>query len=350
MKLLVSHTKLQPAPSFLRKPMPLTILSGRLSAIATVALILGSGMSAFPQDNNPTPLQQAIVVVRHGEDLDNNKWILAAQKGKLPAPWSKIAPSWPTYSTPIGEVTVSAHRLNAEGEEQAVFLRDHLPGMLASMGYAPITRVITKKPDGTDPDGKWPTSNPFDTIYPYLNRAPGGFKDELILIKSKKESNPLLDQGLVDLLPNEFLTPPKMSNTMLPATGSTLLCWDAEGLWGLNKTVDQVKSRPFDENCILRMLGGRSIGDFFKTRPQEAGGGCPGKAARVYVFMKRPGTPTATAPQKFDCDVFDIKLTEDGKRYFYLTAELRVDEVKETLQITVPKSGVVQEVEMIPKP
>ncbi len=141
------------------------------------------------------------------------------------------------------------------------------------------------------------------------------------------------------MLPDESK---KMANNMLPAAGSTLLCWDAEGLWG-KKIADG--SRPFDERSIMRLLGGHTIGDYFRDKPETAGGGCPKKAARLYVFSRRPGTGADTQiPQKYDCDVIDVRKDKDGRRFFALVAEIHPNEATGRNTITEPKSGNLQEI------
>ncbi|MCX6971951.1 MAG: hypothetical protein NTV93_17590 [Verrucomicrobia bacterium] len=322
-----------------------------LSRLVAATVLLASIQSAFSQTGEPMPPpQQVIVVVRHGEDLDN--WIKVTDKNHEGLKgWKMIVPDWPTYSTSSGDLTVTLHGLSPKGEEQAVFLRDNLQRLMKTGGWACITKVITKTPCGKNEKGEDVTPNPFDTIYPFLKgdpKNPGNPKpNELILIKPGKAGNPLLDAGLVERLPNEFSTPPKMDNTVLPATGSTLLCWDAEGLWGESVGVDPNKTRPFDENCILRMMGGRTLGDKFKNNPAETGGGCPKKAARIYVFMNRPGTGTGSnpqIPQKFDCEVIDVKKDGNGKLGFYEIAEMRVDESTGKAIITESKAGNTHEI------
>ncbi len=138
-----------------------------LSAVAAVSLLLGSTRTALAQDSEQSPpLQQAIVVIRHGEDLD--KWIKADAKDGLSKTWKEAVPDWPNYSTAAGSFKVSQHGLSKEGEEQALFLRDHLQALMKWGNYDPITRVVTKKPSGKNELQQDVTPNPFDTIYPFL--------------------------------------------------------------------------------------------------------------------------------------------------------------------------------------
>ena len=78
---------------------------------------------------------------------------------------------------------------------------------------------IQKTKDWIKEDGtSWPTSNPFDTIYPFLKGDPKNpdnpKPNELILIKPGKGENRLLDAGLVERLPNEFSKLHKMVMTV----------------------------------------------------------------------------------------------------------------------------------------
>ncbi len=298
----------------------------------------------------------AVVVIRHGEDLD--VWIKGTDtNNEGMTNWKAVVPDWPNYTTSAGDFTVPQHGLSATGEEQALFLGENLQRLMKWAGCESITRVITKKPYGKNEKGEDPTPNPFDTIYPFLQvrnseDAANPKPNELILIApGKEQSNPLLDRDLVAMLPNEFSKPPKMSNTLLrdQGSGSTLLCWDAEGLWGEAVGEKPNRTRPFDPNSILRMMGGYTMGNYFKDEPKEAGGGCPDKAARLYIFTRRPETGTSEIPQKFNCEVIDLKKNDNGEFAFYEVAKLSVKENAQELQIIRPKAYSTQEI-LLPSP
>lgn len=220
--------------------------------VVLAATALGAPLAAFGKD---APNQHdfpglngerkpVIIVMRHGEDLKN--WIPAS--GDVGA-WNDQVRTettkWPTYVMPPGVTArgvpsgadlstfkVNLHGLSPDGEAQAEFVRERLAGLVSALNGLPITRVITKRPD-LRVNGVDPTPNPFDTVFPFIKG--GGFKGEVLLVDpgTDPESNPLIDRGLAAMLPDFAAEPPKL-DSLLPADGqgSTLICWDAEGLWG----------------------------------------------------------------------------------------------------------------------
>lgn len=63
--------------------------------------------------------------------------------------------------------------------------------------------------------------------------------------------------------------------------------------------------------------------------------------------MKRPGTGPGSnpqIPQKFDCEVIDVKKDENGKLGFSEIAEMRVDETSGKAIITESKAGNTHEI------
>jgi hypothetical protein len=306
-------------------------------------ILLGLAALAFSlpaparAQNTTAPKERAIIVIRHGEDLDSDKtgWIQRnktyAKGGQLTAAdrdWvDNYVPTWPNYTLPantkrvsnnivgaraeepISSLTVYQHGLSAEGGEQAKYLASVLDTLTAYLNVAPISRVITK-----DPSESTATPNPFDTIFPYLKT----FKGELLLVRPGIDplTNPIIDKGLAVMLPNFKKnkldgTPPLLD----PQTsGSTLIVWDAEGIWG-----PKVKSdRPMNSKSLLTKFGTPGVSDNIKTSSYVNGGGCPAKAARLYVFLPRP-TPAGN-----DCIVVDLVKDASGKRTTKVVAEIAV--------------------------
>lgn len=299
-----------------------TMLRGSLAA-----LVLAFDLSA--QAQSPP---KAVVVVRHGEDLSTWTTTREAQT----AEWLQVAPNWPTYALPNGStVTVQLHGLSPRGEAQAKFLGKSLPVIVTALGCAPITRVVTKRPSGVNENGSGVTPNPFDTVYPLIDsvdfKARGG---SVVLINPQKKNNPIVDAELMKMLDPEATA----GDSILEGTsGSTVLCWDAEGLWGENSG----GSRPFDKNGILSIMSGPAIGAYLRRMDTELGGGCPGKAARVYVFVGRSETGPGTGqPQGFNCIVVDVlDPTQTNLNYaLEITARLRVD-ANENMRIMWPEVG-----------
>jgi len=298
----------------------------------------------MPKGAQAAPAPKAVVVVRHGEDLSawattraqvNPAWTDgAAGNPALPA----VAPGWPNYALPNGTtITLQQHGLSPAGETQARFLGRNLPVIVAAFGCAEISRVVTKRPYGLNEKNKAVTPNPFDTLYPFISseafKAKGG---DVVLINPGKGANPILDEGLVKML-NPDAAP---KDSILEGTsGSTVLCWDAEGLWGEKNAED---ARPFDKNSILSIMAGPALGAYIRRMDAELGGGCPGKAARIYVFVGREGTgPGTKVPQKYDCIIVDV-LDPNQTNLDYaleITARLRVDEKTQNMRIMWPEVG-----------
>lgn len=311
------------------------------------AFALSIPIAARAQTTTATK-ERAIIVIRHGEDLDSDKtgWIQRnktyAKGGELTAAdryWvDNYVPTWPTYTLPENTKRVSyksgnrvevqelnptlkvyQHGLSAEGGEQAKFLgstqakygTNTFDYLTSYLDVAPITRVITK-----DPSESSATPNPFDTVYPYLKN----FKGELLLIAPgiDGKTNPIIDQGLAAMLPDfkngkTAGTPPLLDEN---TTGSTLIVWDAEGIWGPKVG----KERPMNSGSILTKLGEPGISKNIKQSSYVNGGGCPEKAARIYVFH-----PRTVAPVGENCFVVDVlKDPKTGARSLNVVAEIAV--------------------------
>jgi len=269
--------------------------------------------------------QPAVIVIRHGED---RKPFIAATNSDNSAlsDWKKAwATNWPNYTLPDGgKVEVRQHGLSTNGEAQAVFLANSLPALLAANNFLPVTRVVTKDPYWTN-SRDYPTPNPFDTAWPFIKKH--GITD-VILIKAEKgtnsygplagQTNKTVDKDLLAMLPYYHRSPEKFADSILPTnsqgqpTGSTLIVWDGQGMWGPHKTDEpnepwywgddipapEGATGKYDTNDganILRLLGGLKIGNDIRDNVREKGGNIPLKMARMYVFYPRDGTgPLAT--------------------------------------------------------
>lgn len=275
--------------------------------------------AAAQATNEPLP---AVIVIRHGDDL---KGTWPTNKADVETWSQKWAPNWPTYTLPNGtSVQVHQHGLSTNGEAQAVFLAKSLPAVLEENNFLPVTRVVTKDPYWTN-SRDLPTPNPFDTAWPFIKTH--GITD-VMLIKAEKGTNsygPLagqinktVDKDLLAMLPYYHRSPEKFADSILPTnaqgipTGSTLIVWDGQGMWGPHKTDEPNKpwywgddipapeggTRKYDTNDganILRLLGGLKIGNDIRDNVPDKGGDIPNKMARMYVFYPRDGTgPLAT--------------------------------------------------------
>ncbi len=321
----------------MKKTLPLLV-----AAVGGVSLMTPAGARA-----QTTPLP-AVIVVRHGEDL-TEPFITNSNDSRLQY-WKKNwAPDWPAYDLPTPnteeaarnasryggpqpgvysptlyptqKIQVVVHRLSDVGEKQAAFLAKSLSPLLETNNFLPVTRVVTKEPPS--PRDNAPTPNPFDTAWPFIKTH--GITD-VILIKPKKGTNPYgpltgqvnqtVDKDLLAMLPYYHRSPEKFADSILPTnsqgqpTGSTLIVWDAEGLWGGSKNSagtrcwsDDIAGPQEGTGCyktneganILRLLGGFKIGNDIRDNVKAKGGTVPGKMARMYVFYPRYGTgPLAT--------------------------------------------------------
>ena len=287
---------------------------------------------------------QAIIVIRHGEDLDGT-WLKTLDKQTLY--WKSIAPTWPRYeeTSPIynqcipelqnhKSVTVDSyvgHGLSPIGESQAKRLQADLtepkkvdllkiltsatPEQLGP--FAPVTRAIT-----IDPSPSGATANPFDTIYPFL-KTDETFKrystvgNRNLLLVNNQTIKTVTPRYQITLSPSPTAAPQlivadelqKMINddTLLPSAsdvGSTLLCWDGESLWGKEKitfidpkTGKEETRRVFNPNSILAQLANQTLSNQM-GKDENYPDFYPKKGAIVYIFTKRAGTGTATSPQQ----------------------------------------------------
>jgi len=279
---------------------------------------------------------QAIIVIRHGDDLSNKEW-LHSLKDQTTS-WKSIAPLWPQYSEnpkifnkfiPENQthksVTVQAtvgHGLSPIGESQAKRLKEILSTILSQattdhLGpFEPVTRAITINPSIEDA-----TANPFDTIYPFLQKDPtftskSTVDNANLLLVNNQTSRTVFPLYPITLSTPSTATPQlivadelqKMINddTLLPSDGgSTLLCWDGESLWGREKIdyVDKLNSnnngprRVFNPNSILAQLANQTLSNQM-AKDENYNDFYPQKGSIIYIFTKRAGTPSGTNPQQ----------------------------------------------------
>ena len=277
---------------------------------------------------------QAIIVIRHGKDRakgDNER--------KPSDYWKGISPAWPKYTLsngylynqrigsndlPTDSVTVltgAGHRLNETGELQAKRLQADPNGLQvdllkiltsatpAQLGpFAPVTRAITIDPSTSSSNGEQATSNPFATIYPFLktdetfNDCNTESKRNLLLINTKtaktvSPNSPITfkdDTKQYNLIVADGLQEMINADTLLPNDGgSTLLCWDGEGLWGEEKIIlpDGTERRVFNPNSILAQLGGNIVATQFNI-PEFYNDFYPAKGAVIYIFTRAKNSNT----------------------------------------------------------
>ena len=270
---------------------------------------------------------QAIIVIRHGKDLD--EWI--KKQEKLTDYWKTIAPNWPIYNeTPeifnkfipgtethksvtvqqtVGHGLSSTVGESTGGESQAKRLQEKLCDILASATvaqfgpFAPVTRAITINPsiDGA-------TQNPFDTIYPFLKNDKT-FRDSssdvnrnLLLVNNQEDKtvapSPPITLSHSSTKTHKFIVANGLqeminNNTLLPSDGgSVLLCWDGEGLWGAEKkTVGTETRRVFNPNSILAQLAGNVVADQMAMEDFYDDFYCA-KGAMVYIFTNATNSNT----------------------------------------------------------
>ncbi len=273
---------------------------------------------------------QAIIVIRHGQDRKPED----TKREPYSYYWKGIAPNWPKYTLsngylynqrigsddlPTNSVTVltdAGHRLNETGELQAKRLQADPDGLQvdllkiltsatpAQLGpFAPVTRAITIDPSTSSSSGEQATSNPFATIYPFLktdetfNVCNTESNRNLLLIntKTKKTVNPTSritfkdDTKKYNLIVADGLQEMINADTLLPNDGgSTLLCWDGEGLWGEEKISER---RVFNPNSILAQLGGNIVANQFNIS-EFYPDFYPAKGAVIYIFTRAKNSNT----------------------------------------------------------
>lgn len=219
-------------------------------------------------------MSNALVVVRHGQDLDA-AWVTLRSDPRLSGWLKTVNPSWPAYTLPDSSVkSIFQHGLSdvsqkpglEAGDDQAVKFGAALAPFVSAKGYAPIGLVVTKNPfmkiPGAPSTADNPTPNPFDTVYPFMK----GTAVKLKLIDPGPYGKQMIDPGLETMIDQ---------GTIVPSNGSTLLCWDAEGLWGPQPPA----GRPFNPASILWKLSMLYLGN-----TKQIANYSPLKCQTVYVF------------------------------------------------------------------
>ena len=177
--------------------------------------------------------KQALIVLRHADDLASN-WI--------PTPGS-------SFMLPTGQVVpVPQRALTAAGEDRARLLSTVIPVWLDQCNYEPVTRVVVR-----DPSSVSETPNPFDTIYPFI------------------VFNGILD---VQLVVGPLTDPARWLSTF----GSTIICWDCEGMWG-PKTNGVRPTAPVAGSILDHLSSVKLTGDEY-----------PQKAETLYAFTDQAST------------------------------------------------------------
>jgi hypothetical protein len=277
---------------------------------AASQLVLTSNKTANAQANQ-TPLKQAIIVLRHADDLENNTYV--RNNESLSNYWGGICPSWPkianmastqtvyangNYQTEThGSVTTFQHGLTPyKGEEQAKRLNDELPAILEKWGMAPVKRVVTINPC---PESSSP--NPFDTVYPFLvgNKDFGKINKEteikdgkvvptaaackslLLLDNTEKQKTDHVSNDLWAILNGDGLLP-----TAAEGGGSTILCWEGHAL---------LDGESSDRNILKKLAGSAIVKEGVCTEVRMDKGNV------LYIFTKRENTgPNTSTEQKYN--------------------------------------------------
>jgi hypothetical protein len=306
-----------------------------------LAVVLVGNSSAQVED-------KAILVFRHGEDIDNGATNSKGQYNGTPTtapnnrPWYNTAnveatfvyasspdqryhvpyphrwhgnvnTNWPVYfananhiiafgDTPMSfndDVSAVLHGLSVEanagnsnytnpylGEFQAEALAAHLDDFVSTtISCAPIARIFTK--DLRNKRGSYPTPNPFDTVYPYYKDHPN-----TTLYLSRKSTSDFTG-GIFDAIKTNLFT---VSNTNLPnllaSPGSAIICWDRQGLWGTS-------GGPNNASSILSKLYSSKAFNLSSGAIAAINSlGQPGKASRIYAFIQRKSGTNVTKEVK----------------------------------------------------
>lgn len=337
-----------------------------LAVLAPTDLLQRSNSCVFAQATTAPP-QQALIVMRHAQDVDDTTpTSCVATVGKLTPTWQglgwkqskitykdgngrdydvsamEIAALWnkqtseyhtttPPKRTEESSVKMRQHCLNGEGETQATRLRDKLPGILSSYGYAPVKRVITINPISSK--DSYPTANPFNTVLPFMLANPdfkaanAGNPASLLLLDGSNVYSPGEQYAGISKELQAMFEPEKVGTRMfLPnGGGSTILCWEGGQLCD-NLPADSAATSPIS---VLRRLQGAAISEeappigepdpYNKNKPRRIA-----KGTTLYVFTLRPGTgldgPADNKKQDYDLAIFywsatknDFELTETYK-------------------------------------
>lgn len=244
----------------------------------------------YAQTNGQT---NALIIFRHGQDLADDNWqkdcstqLTAEEAKKYGITCDKEKWKYNNFRDPEAQPVLIPWRrlsgngsLSENGKMQAQKIADQLPAWLYKNGYSPINRVITKDPRSYDHT----TTNPFQTVAP------------LVLTLDKDERNYLPGRDFVRLkflmnMSNDELIQPALFNG---TEFSSVLCWDAEGLWG-KKNGDYPATMTSD-SIFSRLLTQKSIDDVNNL-------GKPHKAKEIYILVYDKELKKFTVDHVLDLD------------------------------------------------
>ena len=219
-------------PSF---PCPSIILPfPRFQLLPTETSLRAANNDTPPGNNKPNVL----IVIRHGEDVDNDK-----RKKRKPGYYKEL---------PNGEkIYYDRDGLNKEGKKQAQSFAKVLPKLVKELGISDITRIITKDPKTTP--------NPFDTILPFID-----------------------SQDIMDVRLPSTIDGIKKSN-LFPDETSVLVCFDAETLW--SKKDDGKRTLQPSSDSLLHFLN--QAYDINDDDDDNHFPGPPQKGHTVYIYRSK---------------------------------------------------------------
>jgi hypothetical protein len=243
----------------------------RFSRIFSFLTIFVSSMT-YAQTN-------ALVVFRHAEDFkggsenwekDCSAQITAEESQNLGISCDGKKWQYNSFRDPeVQPVSIPWRRLSPAGRTQAQKIADRLPAWLDANGYSPVNRVVTKDPRPYDHT----TTNPFQTVAP------------LVLTLDTDERDYLPGRNFVRLkflmdVSNDELT----KGALFDGTEfSTVLSWDAEGLWGKtccdNNGESYYPSKMLSSSIFSRLLTDDDILYI------ESETGKPHKAKEIYILV-----------------------------------------------------------------
>ncbi len=259
-------------------------------------------------ETNVTGQINALIIFRHAQDLDDDKWqkdcstqLTADEAKKYGITCDKEKWKYSFRDPEAKPVLIPWRRLVYKddtkdkdgnilknGITQAQKIADKLPGWLYQHGYSPVNRVITKDPRPYDHT----TTNPFQTVAP------------LVLTLDKDERNYLPGRDfvrlkfLMNMSDNELIQPALFNGTEF----SSVLCWDAEGLWG--KVDGEYPATMTSDSIFSRLLTQQSIDDVNNL-------GKPHKAKEIYILVYDKELQKFTVDYVLDLD--DMSLIYDGR-------------------------------------
>ncbi len=271
-----------------------------IRTLAFLTIFISS--ATYAQTNEQTNANgqtNALIIFRHAQDLANDKWqkncsmqLTAEEAKKYGITCDKEKWKYNNFRDPQAQPVLIPWRrlLNNDdtndkygnklknGITQAQKIADQLPAWLNANGYSPINRVITKDPRPYDS-----TSNPFQTVAP------------LVLTLDKDERNYSSERGYVRLKFFKDMSDDEVTQSALfdGTEFSSVLCWDAEGLWG--KKDGDYPATMLSDSILGRLLTEESIEDINNL-------GKPGKAKEIYILVYDKELKKFTVDHVLDLD------------------------------------------------